>query len=323
MLYLNRQHLSGLPLDWPAVISTIEITVAVLAAKEFAQPVKPYLRYKNKTNRIIAMPAFVGGEIDQAGIKWIASFPGNVNKQLPRAHSVTILNEADTGVPVCIVNTSLISGIRTAGVSGYITQGYLKHAQKDQPLSIGICGYGPIGQLHLDMLLALLGPDRISRICIYDIKEIDRLLIPENIRHKVELTGSWHKAFDDADIFITATVSYSAYIDRKPKKGSLYLNVSLRDFLPEFGKWVNWMIVDDWEEVCRENTDIENMNKSWGLGKEGTYDLAAVYSGQLFSKRSGEEVIMFNPMGLAVFDIAIGTYFYRRALAGKVGVVLE
>lgn len=56
-----------------------------LANNEFAQPIKPYLRYNNLKNRIIAMPAYAGGECDMAGIKWIASYPDNIN-QIGRAH---------------------------------------------------------------------------------------------------------------------------------------------------------------------------------------------------------------------------------------------
>lgn len=46
------------------------------------------------------MPAFVGGEINASGIKWIASFPDNIHKGKKRANCVVILNSVQTGEPI-------------------------------------------------------------------------------------------------------------------------------------------------------------------------------------------------------------------------------
>ena len=109
MLYLNEKDLTKIGQNWNATIDNIELAVQCLDKKDYVQPVKPYLRYRDLTNRIIALIAFVGGKINLAGIKWIASFPDNINHGLPRAHSVVILNDADTGAPVGIINTALLS----------------------------------------------------------------------------------------------------------------------------------------------------------------------------------------------------------------------
>lgn len=61
MLYLNEKDIIQLGIDWSEIINVIENTVYCLNNNEYVQPVKPYLRYRNPKNRIIAMPAFVGG----------------------------------------------------------------------------------------------------------------------------------------------------------------------------------------------------------------------------------------------------------------------
>jgi len=133
MLYLNEKDLTKIGYNWNATIDNIEQAVHCLHNKDFVQPVKPYLRYRDLTNRIIALIAFVGGKINLAGIKWIASFPDNINHGLPRAHSVVILNNADTGAPVGIINTALLSIIRTASVSGLMIRYFLKANCHDCP----------------------------------------------------------------------------------------------------------------------------------------------------------------------------------------------
>ena len=51
-------------------------------------------------------------------------------------------------------------------------------------------------------------------------------------------------------------------------KNSVKMNVSLRDFKPEtYPYFKDTVIVDDWEEVCRENTVIELWNQQYGLSR--------------------------------------------------------
>jgi ornithine cyclodeaminase len=133
---------------------------------------------------------------------------------------------------------------------------------------------------------------------------------------------SWEAAFEQADILMTCTVSKKPYINKAPKKGSLQLNVSLRDYVPEFIQYTNHIVVDDWEEVCRENTDIEVMHKTQGLTKAGTLSLVDVICDHKLQHAGKDDVVMFNPMGMAVFDIATAVYFYEKAKAAGVGTVL-
>jgi ornithine cyclodeaminase len=254
------------------------------------------------------MPAFVGGNINMAGTKWIASFPGNIEKGIPRAHSVVILNNADTGEPLGIINTPLLSIIRTASVTGIVIK-YYAQARSLSNLRVGITGFGPIGQYHLKMCTALLG-DKIDKISLYDIRSIDASLIKEY--KNVEIVNSWQDAYGNADIFITCTVSDAPYIDKPPKPGSLHLNVSLRDYKTSVFDWFkDAIIVDEWEEVCREKTDIEMLHIEKGLNKEGTKSIIDVVKERCIENIPADYPVMFNPMGMAVFDIAVGSYYYR------------
>jgi ornithine cyclodeaminase len=322
MRYLNDKNIHELNLDWNNNIKVIADATHSLILNDMAQPIKPYLRYGNNKNRIIAMPAFIGGNINKSGIKWIASFPENINKGIARAHSVIILNEADTGIPVGVINSGAISAIRTASVSGFIIKEFIKQ-RKSQHVSIGIIGFGPIGQTHLNMCNALLA-ENIENVFIYDIKGVNKELIPENLKEKVVVVQNWEDAYVDVDIFITCTVSSERYIDKQPKAGSLHLNVSLRDYKPEVFDWFSKaMIVDDWDEVCRENTDIEMFHKTNGLQRENVAQIQTIQKENFFNSLDEDQAIMFNPMGMAIFDIAMADNYLKLALHKNVGVLLD
>jgi len=315
MLILHEEEILGPGIEWDKTIAVIEEAVKCLQEKDFAQPVKPYLRYGDLRNRIIAMPAFVGGDINMAGIKWIASFPGNIEKGIPRAHSVVVLNKADTGEPLAIICTPLLSIIRTASVSGLVISRFEKTRDR-KGLKIGIIGFGPIGRHHLKMCLALL-KDRISIVVVHDIRPVDLSAFAE-YAGMLKVVEKWEDAYLDADILITCTVSSEPYIDKQPKPGSLHLNVSLRDYKTEVYPWFNHaVIVDDWDEVCRERTDIERMHLEAGLQKEDTHSIIDVICGDQMDKYDPEQPVLFNPMGMAVFDVAIGTFYYNALANGK------
>lgn len=322
MLYLNEKYLREVGINWAQLVDVIERTVRCLGDKDFVQPIKPYLRYRDLKNRIIAMPAFIGGDFDMAGIKWIASFPGNIHKGIPRAHSVVILNKAETGQPEAIINTALLSILRTAAVTGLMIR-YFDKVRPLKDVNLAIIGWGPIGQNHLRMALDLYG-DKIAKIFLYDLRPIDKSAIDFAPRDKIVIAENWQQAYVDADVFITATVSKASYIDKQPKKGSLQLNVSLRDYKTDIFEYVkDSIIVDDWEEICREKTDIEMMHLEKGLKEKDTKSIIDMVVGNCMADYPAEMPIMFNPMGMAVFDMAVGTYYFREAQKKGVGEELE
>lgn len=322
MRYLSDKNIKAINLNWKQNVVVITNAVQCIKTKEIAQPVKPYLRYGNPKNRIIAMPAYIGGDIKKSGIKWIASFPSNIEKGMARAHSVIILNEAETGRPISVINSGSISAIRTASVSGFMIEKFLELNRKEKGIILGIIGFGPVGQYHLNMCAELLGA-KLDKVLLYDVKGVSLNAIPDVIKNKVEEVNSWEEAYETADVFITCTVSKDRYIDKQPKEGSLHLNVSLRDYKTDvFDFFKNAMIVDDWKEVCRENTDIEAFHIVNGLQESGVKSIQDILDNHLASLPK-EQPIMFNPMGMAVFDMAIANHYLTLSEKSQIGMFLE
>lgn len=321
MLYLQDDHIREIGIDWKKLTDIIQDVVAIQDSGDCAHPLKPYLRFRDPKNRIIAMPAYVGGNIHISGIKWIASFPDNRLKGLPRAHNTLILNKPSTGEPLAFIHSGLLNGLRTAAVSGVMLSQFVK-ARQPERLRIHLIGWGPIGRLHLDMCTALFG-EWIEEVRIYDLNGVEMETIPVAIQSRTQVIQDWRVGYREANVIMTCTVSAERYIDEAPPQGALLLNVSLRDYQPESVADVKAIIVDDWREVCREGTDIEQMHLRYNLQEADVRTLADVLLRDELASVGAQEPIFFNPMGLGIFDIAIAGYYWREALRQQKGVTLE
>jgi len=322
MIYLNKQDIEKIGISWSKCVDIIYEAVVCHYKLDTVQPIKPYLRFKNQKNRIIAMPAYIGGKFNIAGIKWIASFPDNIQKNIPRASSVLILNNSDTGQIESVINTNLLSIIRTTSVSALVIK-YFLDTRKKNNLIVGIIGLGPIGLYHTRMCQELYG-EKISKFILYDIKSINKEVLNEIPQEKISIAENWIEAYGESDIVITCTVSKERYIDQKPKPGSLLLNVSLRDYKSDIFEFVkDSIIVDEWEEVCRENTDIEIFHKERNLQKEQTKSINDIVIHNSIDSYAENIPIMFNPMGMAIFDIAIAKYYLELAKNKEIGLSLS
>ncbi|QJC53172.1 2,3-diaminopropionate biosynthesis protein SbnB [Paenibacillus albicereus] len=321
MLYLNDGHIRQLGWDWERLADRVEDAVRAMDAGDSAAPLKGYLRFPGTPNRIIATPAYLGGSTELAGIKWIAGFPGNPQRGLPRARNLIALNDPSTGEPLAVLRSDLLNGLRAAAVSGAMLRRYAKlRPAGGKGFTLGVIGWGPIGRLHLDMAAALLGP-RLERVLLHDVRGIAEDSIPPEMIGRVEATTDWRELYRQSDVTATCTVAPSRYIDEPPPQGALLLHVSLRDYEPHSVAGLR-TFVDDWSQVCREDTDIERLHAAGLLAEPDALTLADAVCRDALARLAGE-TIFFNPMGLGIFDLALAGDFYRRALTEGLGVGLE
>src|SRR5206468_5292349 len=126
----------------------IEIVRDAYLAHADGQSVNPdsyFLRFPEKPDsRIIALPAYLGKPFDVAGLKWIASYPANIQRGFPRASAVLVLNSYDTGYPFAILESSIISAARTAASA--VLAAFWLGGRSRRARSLGIVGTGVIAR---------------------------------------------------------------------------------------------------------------------------------------------------------------------------------
>src|SRR5438067_8999885 len=133
-------------------IDVVEAAYLAHANGHSINPHSYFLRFPEKPDcRIIALPAFLGDGFGVAGLKWIATYPGNVQRGFPRASAVLVLNSYANGYPLAILESSIISAARTAAsaaLAAYWLTGRSRRAH-----SLGIVGTGFIARYVYDFLV--------------------------------------------------------------------------------------------------------------------------------------------------------------------------
>ena len=157
-----RSLLDGRELE---LIDTVRAAYEAHGRGETSLPQSCFLTFPaDPSSRIIALPAYLGGEYDSAGIKWVASFPSNLSLGLNRASAVVILNSAKTGRAKAILEGSAISARRTAASAALAAQSLHTDASVSR---IGVIGCGVINFEIIRFLRAVF--ESAGSLVIFDL----------------------------------------------------------------------------------------------------------------------------------------------------------
>jgi ornithine cyclodeaminase len=301
----------------------IDIVERAYLAHDRGQAVNPdchFLRFPDKPDcRIIALPAWLGAGFDVAGLKWIASYPGNVPRGFPRASAVLVLNNDDTGYPFAILEASIISASRTAA-SAVLAADWLGGRTR-RARSLGLVGTGFIARYVYGFLLDTGW--RIDELHLHDLDPTEA----DKFRAGV-CRPEWHRAVHvDAgldelvracDLILFTTVAASPHV-HDPALFShhpIVLHLSLRDLAPEV-LLAAQNVVDDVEHVMKANTSPHLTEQLTGSRGFVTGTLADVMLGRV--RLDPDRTTIFSPFGLGLLDLAVGRWVYDQAVrAGRV-----
>ncbi|RNB59004.1 2,3-diaminopropionate biosynthesis protein SbnB [Brevibacillus gelatini] len=329
ILYLSKSdilQLGGNSSD--LYVTAVSRALELHAKGDFVQPLKPYLRV-NEANghiadRIIAMPAYVGGEAPVSGLKWIGSKHDNPSKRgLERASGLIILNDPVSNYPIAVMETSLISAMRTAAVT-VIGARYL--AKKDFQ-TVACMGCGVIASTQLRSMLEQF--PQIATIYLFDLNSDAARRLADQLREKapsveVVIATSAEQAVRAGEVVITCTVVDKPYIPFEwLQKGAFVSNISIMDVHKEVFLKADKVVVDDWDQSNREKKVINQLVLEGAFSREQLHaELGEILLGKKAGRESADEIILLNPMGMAVEDISSAYEIYQKAVAENVGTRL-
>lgn len=292
--------------------------------------------------RFMAMPAYLGGSYQLAGMKWYGSNVDNKKVGLPRSILMMMLNDKDTGAPLALMSANLVSAYRTGGIPG-VGAKYL--ARKDSKV-VSIIGPGVMGKTSLAAFVSVCPNLDTVKIKGRSQRSLDAFtkFIREELPQikNIEICDSVEAAVKDSDIISFTTtvrddVSSFPYISGDwIKKGALISMPSAARFDDDFlasCKLVvdNSKLYEAWEEeypyptypqvqiIGTKFTDLKHDGK---IEAEDIIDITDIIEKRHPGRTSDDEIIVYSVGGMPVEDIAWGGTIYRNAVKLGIGIKL-
>lgn len=293
--------------------------------------------------RFMAMPAYLGGKYQMAGMKWYGSNYENKASGLPRSILMMMLNDKDTGAPLALMSANLVSCYRTGAIPG-VGAKYL--AGKDSE-TVTIIGPGVMGRTCLLAFLSVCPKITTVKVkgrgqrSLHAFEEFVKKECPQI--QQVIVCDSMEEAVKDSDIIcVTSTapvkeIDFPYIAEDWVKKGALICLPSAArfddDFLINRCKKVvdNYKLYEAWAEefpypsyemvqiIGSKFTDYLHEGR---IQREDIVDIADIINKKHPGRESDDEIIVYSVGGMPVEDIAWGGTVYRNALKEGIGVEL-
>jgi N-[(2S)-2-amino-2-carboxyethyl]-L-glutamate dehydrogenase len=306
------------------ILAAVRLAYQIHAKGDSCLPHSSFLRFPNNDkDRIIALPAYVGGEIDTAGIKWIASFPGNLAVGMERASATLILNSTQTGHTKAIMESSIISAKRTAA-SAAISAEQLKGDR--QLTTLGLIGTGLI---NFEIVRFMLNTcPEIETVLIYDLsrdraEQFKRKCQELSGKIEIDVVSESTPIFEKSSVISFATTATKPHVDDLSmcKQDPIILHISLRDLSPEIILGAD-NIVDDVDHAVRAQTSLHLAELQTGNRDFIRTTLGDILNG-VAPARQDRKLSIFSPFGLGVLDLALGQLAYKLAIEQNMGETIE
>ncbi len=306
------------------VLDAVQKAYETHALGSSSLPHSSFLRFPDSDkDRIICLPAYLGGDYELAGVKWIASIPDNIARGIERASAVMILNDRVTGRPEVFIEGSIISKQRTAASAALAS----KVLAQGEPETIGFVGCGPINTA-VAQYLTIIWPN-VKRLMAFDLdparaEAFAAALPAQPSSADVRVAASLEELLSECPMVSFATTAIAPYVDDLDAcpAGATILHVSLRD-LSAGAILSNHNIVDDLDHVNRAATSIQLASEKSGNTDFVHSSLGDILLGNVNLPERDERKIIFSPFGLGVLDLAVADLVHKRIAEDGGGTRVE
>jgi alanine dehydrogenase len=266
------------------------------------------------------------GEHGVSGIKVVGDFVPNYRQGLPSELGLATLYDPLTGIPMAIMDATLITEART----GAMTAVGARHLARPDSKVLGHAGSRGTAFSNVTMLDELFD---LEEIRVTSRRPESREAFGEQLRAEistpVRVVDTVEEAFADADILVeatrltapepllrTATVKPGAFV--VPYGTVSAVELDLLDVMDK-------VVVDDWRETQSGRFGALRAHVDTGrLSRESLHaELGQVVIGERAGRESPEERILLWHRGLSILDVAVAHLILARAEAAEVGTMLR
>jgi len=260
------------------------------------------------------MPGAMGANAP-FGAKLISVFQDNFAKGRPSHQGLVILFDPESGAPVCVVDASEITAIRTAAASAVATDALARQDAR----RLAILGYGEQAATHAR---AIGQVRRLESIVVWGRSSERAQAFAERMQTELGVPVSAAPSVEDAvrhaDIVCTVTAATEPILKGEWVRPGTHVNVVGSGFAGP-AEVDNDLVVrsrfiaDSREGVLEQGAEFLTA-KAAGLVDDNhiVAEIGQVLAGEVEGRQSAEEITVFKSLGHVVQDLASAWALYSQ-----------
>ena len=317
LLYLSQADVASVGLTMAEIVAALEQMFHEKGEGRVEMPPKPGIHTRPDAF-IHAMPAYIPA-LESAGMKWVGGYPENHKRGLPYITGLLILNDADTGIPLAVMDCVWITAQRT-GAATAVAAKYLALPDSE---TVGILGCGVQGRSNLEALNVILP---LKRVLAYDVDpDVQRRYADEmSERFGLEVTPVQEpkQAVAGCDVVVTAgPILHTPHATIKQG----WFEAGAFASLVDFDSYWHPDAMRETDKFCTDDVPQLDHYREVGYFQDIPpihADLGELVTGRKPGRETDAERTMTCNLGLALDDMATAPLIYRRALEQGIGTWL-
>ena len=308
-------------LSMPDVLKLVEQAFLERGKGQVQMPPKSYVFFSQHNGDLRVMPAYLES-LDEAGVKLVNVHPGNPTKHgIPTVLATILLFDPETGTPVCIMDGTHVTTMRTAAASGIAVK-YL--ARKDSRV-LGVIGAGGQSLRQVEAIREVL---KLELVKVFDVKGDRANGLARTIEERFGLSAkgvsSAEEAVRSSDVIVTVTPSVTPVVHDSWVEPGTHISAigadapGKEELEPALVKRAR-IVVDDWEQASHSGEINVPVAKGMLKQEDIIADIGEIVTGQKKGRTSDTEITMFDSTGLAIQDVITAWHAYRAAIEKGLG----
>jgi ornithine cyclodeaminase len=314
-------------LDMKKTIEDVEVVFRMYANGEIQQPVKTLMEFPDpetgdRGRLVVAMPVYLGGKYNRAGIKWAAESIANQRRgDLPYGIDLVILHDLDHAHPVAIMDGTLITAMRTSAASGVAAK-YL--ANLDSSIA-GMVGAGVIGRTAIEAFLCVF--PNLKEVRLFDLNRSKSESLAAEFKDRIEVrvVDDARSAVEGAHVIATQTTTRKHFLKWEwIKEANFYAQMGTNEAEEKAILSADVLVVDDWGPIKHYQPGyFARLVAEGRLKEESILELKNIVAGKVKGRTSPKQHILFKSMGMGAEDIIVAERIYQTAKAMGLGQTLR
>ncbi len=318
MLYLSRKDVETAGMSMAEIIGSLDQMFKEKGEGKTEMPPKPGI-HPRPDSFIHAMPAYIPS-LEAAGMKWVSGYPENQRKNLPYINGLIVLNDPETGVPICVMDCIWITARRT----GAATAVAAKYLSRKDSSSVGIVACGVQGKSNLEALCCLFNIKKVKAYDIYpDIAQRFAKQMGNLLKLEIEPVEKPEEAVKNLDIVVTSGPILKNPI---PRIEAGWLAEGAFASAVDFDSYWQGAALAEADKLATDDLKQMDYYRQEGYFRstpEPYADLGEIVAGKKPGRQTEEERTISINLGLALDDMATAILVYNKAKENGIGLQLE